>query len=157
GGPDGGAVSVNDQNSFRLEITGGKAPERKARRRLLEDLSTPGGASASTGRGEEDLTAFVRRRQVQTLTAGETLRELREGRNAAPRSGEGRARKLQLVAGLIAKGFGTRIFYVSLEGFDTHADQAPPHSKLLGELADSIGSFFRMLKESGHDRRVRLM
>jgi uncharacterized protein (DUF1501 family) len=94
---------------------------------------------------------------VQTLTAVETLRELLEGRNAVPRWGSGLSAKLQLVAGLIAKGFGTRIFYVSLDGFDTHADQGPAHSKLMTELADSVASFFGTLKSSGHDRRVRLM
>src|SRR5262245_51407760 len=100
GAPGGGAVSVNDQNSFRLEITGGKAGQQQARRRLLKDLSAPGPA--------DDLTEFVRRRQTQTLTAVETLRELLEDRNAVPRWGRGLSAKLQLVAGLVARGFGTR-------------------------------------------------
>jgi uncharacterized protein (DUF1501 family) len=62
-----------------------------------------------------------------------------------------------LIAGLIAHGFGTRIFYVSLDGFDTHAEQAASHQKLLADLADSIGTFFQTLKSTGHDSRVRLM
>src|SRR5262249_2401092 len=62
--PKGGAVSVHDQSSFRLEIAGGEPGQQKARRRLLEDLSAPAGSSA-----ENDLASFVRRRQVQTLTA----------------------------------------------------------------------------------------
>src|SRR5262249_13746118 len=41
-GPAGGtAVTVNDRNSFRLVLTGGKAGEQAARRRLLKDLSAP--------------------------------------------------------------------------------------------------------------------
>jgi uncharacterized protein (DUF1501 family) len=151
GAPGGGAVSVSDQNSFRLEVGGGKAGQQKARRRLLAELSNP------TGEGEGNLESFVRRRQVQTLTAVENLRELLEGPNAVPRQGSGLTQKLQLVAGLIAKGFGTRIFYVNLDGFDTHADQGPMHQKLLAELADSVGGFFRTLKTSGNDGRVRLM
>src|SRR5262249_37751527 len=131
GAPGGGAVSVNDQNSFRLEITGGKADQQQARRRLLKDLSAPGAA--------DDLAAVVRRRQTQALTAVETLRELLADRTTVPRWGRGLGSKLQLVAGLIARGFGTRVFYVSLGGFDTHADQGPSHSKLLAELADSVG------------------
>ena len=152
GAPDGGAVSINDQHSFRLAITGGKVEQQKARRRLLKELSAPGEKASA-----DDLASFVRRRQVQTLTAVETLRTLLEGRSAVPRWGAGLARKLELVAGLIAKGFGTRIFYVSLDGFDTHASQGPAHNKLLAELANSIGTFFRRLKDSGHDRRVRLL
>jgi uncharacterized protein (DUF1501 family) len=94
---------------------------------------------------------------VQTLTAVEQLRELAEGPNAVPRQGNGLRPKLQLVAGLIAKGFGTRIFYVSLDGFDTHSFQGPTHNNLLAELADSVGAFFQTLKTTGHDGRVRLM
>jgi uncharacterized protein (DUF1501 family) len=152
GAPSGGAVTINDQNSFRLELGGGGADRQQARRRLVEELSAPTGNAA-----EDDLASFVRRRQVQTLTAVENLRELLEGPNAVPRGGGGLQAKLQLVAGLIAKGFGTRIFYVSMDGFDTHADQANPHGALLSELADAINSFFQSLKTTGHDGRVRLM
>ena len=151
GAPGGGAVTVNSKYSFRIEM-GEAAGRQKARRRLLEDLSAPVATSS-----EDDLASFVRRRQVQTLTAVETLRELLEGPNAVSRPGDGLAQKLQLIAGLIVKGFGTRIFYVSLDGFDTHADQAPAHRKLLADLADSITGFFQTLKKTGHDGRVRLM
>jgi uncharacterized protein (DUF1501 family) len=151
GGPGGGAISVNDQNSFRLDINGGGKAQQSTRRQLLKDLAAP------APKAEDDLSSFVRRRQTQTLTAVETLRELFEGRNAVPRWGSGLSARLQLVSGLITRGFGTRVFYVSLGGFDTHADQGPSHSKLLAELADSVGGFFRGLKESGNDRRVRLM
>src|SRR5262249_21391901 len=58
---------------------------------------------------------------------------------------------------LIGKGFGTRIFYVTLDGFDTHADQAPAHQRLLSDLATSIGEFFRELKDMNEADRVRVM
>jgi uncharacterized protein (DUF1501 family) len=152
GAPGGGAVSVNDKNSFRLEMGGGAAGQRINRRKLIEGLAQPDTKSA-----DKDLMTFVQRRQVQTLAAVETLRELLEGPNAVQRFGSGLSPKLQLIAGLIARNFGTRIFYTSIEGFDTHAEQANPHQKLLAELADSISGFFRTLKDSGHDKRVRLM
>src|SRR4029077_20147762 len=50
GGQGGGAVSVSDQNSFRLEMGGGKAAQQQARRKLLEDLAAPTGKST-----EQDL------------------------------------------------------------------------------------------------------
>jgi uncharacterized protein (DUF1501 family) len=152
GAPGGGAVTVGDQNSFRLDLSGGKVAQQKARRKLLEELAAP-----AANIPEDDLASFVQRRQVQTLTAVETLRALLEGPNAVPRRGDGLSQKLQLVAGLIAKGFGTRIFYVSLDGFDTHANQGPTHTNLLADLANSINGFFQTLQTSGHDGRVRLM
>jgi uncharacterized protein (DUF1501 family) len=145
----GGAVSINDKHDFRLEMAGGEEGRQKARRRLLEDLSK--------SEGGDDLAAFVQRRQVQTLKAVDTLRGLLEGPNAIPRQYGGLQQKLQLIAGLITRGFGTRIFYLNLDGFDTHADQGPAHTKLLGELADAVGNFFQTLKSTGHANRVRLM
>jgi uncharacterized protein (DUF1501 family) len=152
GAPGSGAVTVNDASAFRLEMGGGKFAQRKARRRLMEELATP-----AVNTEEASLASFVQRRQVQTLTAVETLRQLLEGPNAVPRRDGGLTQKLQLVAGLIAKGFGTRIFYVSLDGFDTHANQGPTHNNLLADLASSVGTFFQTLKATGHDGRVRLM
>jgi uncharacterized protein (DUF1501 family) len=148
-GAPGGAISVIDRNSFRLEINGGQAAQRNARRQLLKDLAAP--------EAEDDLASFVRRQQTHTFTAVDTLRELLSGRKAVPGWGAGLSGKLQLIAGLIARGFGTRIFYVSQGGYDTHADQGPAHTRLLTELGDSVASFFTTLKQSGHDRRVRLM
>jgi uncharacterized protein (DUF1501 family) len=152
GAPAGGAVTISGEHSFRLELGGGKASQQKARRKLLEDLARPAERTAP-----DDLISFVQRRQVQTLTALEQLRELLQGQDSMSRQGNGMTQKLQLIAGLIAKGFGTRIFYVSLDGFDTHAGQGPTHSNLLAELASSVGGFFEALKTTGHDRRVRLM
>ncbi len=150
--PGSGAVTVSDQNSFRLELGGGKFEQHQARRRLLAELASP-----TTKAGEDDWLSFVQRRQVQTLTAVEQLRELLEGPNAVARRGNDLSQRLQLIAGLIAKGFGTRIFYVTLDGFDTHANQGPSHGTLLSDLATSVGGFFETLKTNGHDRRVRLM
>jgi uncharacterized protein (DUF1501 family) len=152
GAPSGGAVSIKDQSSFRLDMGGGSAKRNQSRRKLLDDLAKP-----ATKTGGDDLLEFVQRRQVQTLTAVERLRELLEGPNAVQAQGGGLNQKLQLIAGLIAKGFGTRIFYANLDGFDTHAEQGPTHANLLGELAGAINGFFQTLKASGHDGRVRLM
>src|SRR5262249_37358792 len=124
----------------------------RARRRLLRELAAP-----AAGAAEDELASFVQRRQVQTLTAVETLRELLEGPGAVARRGGGLSERLQLIAGLIARGFGTRIFYVSLDGFDTHASQGPAPSSLRGALDSSVTSFFQPLKTTGHDGRVRLL
>jgi uncharacterized protein (DUF1501 family) len=149
----GGAISIGDQNTFRLEMGSGDVGQQKARRKLLEEVSTP-----QSKNGSDDLLSFVQRRQVQTLTAIENLHELLEGPNALRRQGYyALTKKLNLIAGLIAKGFGTRIFYVSIDGFDTHAGQAAAHAALFNELTDSINSFFRTLKDSGDADRVRLM
>ena len=66
----------------------------------------------------------------------------------------GLARKLRLIGNLIAGGFDTRIFLVTLGGFDTHARQAALHAALLEELARSLSAFERDLADSGARERV---
>src|SRR5262249_48386674 len=63
--------------------------------------------------------------------------------------------KLQIVSRLIQKGLGTRLFYVAIDGFDTHSDQAESQAKLLGEVGGAIEAFFQSLQ--GAAKRVLLM
>lgn len=153
GAPGSGAVSLGDKDAFKLDLGKGGSEREEARRKLLEDVSKPASMSAA----DDDLLNFVQRRQVQTLTAVENLRTLIEGPDSVRTFGGGLQQKFQLVAGLIAKGFGTRVFYLTLDGFDTHANQAPAHQQLLSELATGIGEFFRELDNTGDAKRVRVM
>lgn len=59
------------------------------------------------------------------------------------------AASLRMIAQLIAADMGTRIFYVSLGGFDTHANQRNTHERLLKRLADGLDAFTRDLEAQG--------
>ena len=65
--------------------------------------------------------------------------------------------KLKTVAQLIASDLPTRVYYVSLDGFDTHANQADAHSGLLGQLSDSVAAFVEDLREQKNLDRVTTM
>jgi uncharacterized protein (DUF1501 family) len=157
-----GAISINNQHPYRLELGGGTEERHQARRKLLEDLAKP----------EEDqkgnLVDFVYRRQVQTLSTLDRLQELLDksrdpnggfnfGPDGRPYSANSLPVKLQLVARLIQQNFGTRVFYVMKDGFDTHSGQADEHRRLLAEVADGIGQFFKTLEQSKQDKRVLVM
>jgi uncharacterized protein (DUF1501 family) len=83
--------------------------------------------------------------------------QIRFGPNGRFQSFGSLSQRLELIARLIQKGFGTRVFYVSLDGFDTHSNQAEQHQRLLQELADGVTNFFQLLQSSGHDKRVLAM
>ncbi|WP_221030861.1 DUF1501 domain-containing protein [Actomonas aquatica] len=51
------------------------------------------------------------------------------------------AQSLQKVAAMIAAGFDTRVYFVSLGGFDTHANQAGAHQNLLATLSGGLAAF----------------
>ncbi len=159
-GATGGAISINNQMPYRLDLGGGEPDRQKARRKLLEDLAEP-------AKGDAGLANFVYRREVQTLTTLDRLQEVLKGTNTGQFNGfgpDGRPfgpnalpQRLQLIAQLIQKGFGTRVFYVMRDGFDTHSEQAQTHRNLLAEVADGVTNFFETLRQTGHDKRVRLV
>jgi len=149
-GADGGVISLADRESFRLKLTGNAAPRKK----LLEDLNAGDGPAA-------DLSAFVRKRQLQTYTSLKKIEDAladlpsqrppdRPGGLVPPQPpGSGDALnlgtlngRLALIGRLINKGLGTRIYYASINGFDTHGAQAESHEALLGEVSSAIGEFF---------------
>lgn len=58
-----------------------------------------------------------------------------------PPTGTGLAQELGLVANAINGGLPTRVYTVSLDGFDTHAAEQDTHKRLLAELDDALDAF----------------
>lgn len=65
--------------------------------------------------------------------------------------------KLQIVANLISAGLQTSVYYVQLDGFDTHANQPDAHASLLRTWADAMAAFVGDLDAQGHKDRVSVM
>ncbi len=161
-GGGGGVVSINHRQPYRLELGTSDPAEKKARRKLIDELTK------APQSDKDSLLSFVQRRQTQTYTTLDKLEELLK-RSRGPAnffsSGDGQrnydqnslVERLQLIARLIQSGFGTRVFYVMIDGFDTHSGQAEDHKKLLGEVADAIFYMFQSLQAGGQDKRVVAM
>lgn len=66
-------------------------------------------------------------------------------------------RQLQIVAAMIRDGMKTRVYYVSLGGFDTHANEVPTHSNLMRQLGDALNAFYKDLKAQKNSGRVLTM
>lgn len=64
---------------------------------------------------------------------------------------------LKKVNGMIKAGLPTRIFYVSLGGFDTHASQAATQQLLLIYVADALRGFMEDLERMGRADDVAIM
>lgn len=145
--------SVASLDQYRLQLAGGDA-ERRASRDAIDRLAR----SERPDEANDPLLGFVRR---STLTAYESSRRLEQvtkttaGKVTYPNFGL--ARRLEQVAQILKAGFGTRIFYTSLDGFDTHANQLGSHSARLTELSDSLSAFHKDLAGSGHSDRVAVL
>ena len=56
---------------------------------------------------------------------------------------------LKILAEAIVEGLGLRVGYVTLGGFDTHANQQATHDNLLKTLADGVYAFYSDLAHHG--------
>jgi uncharacterized protein (DUF1501 family) len=61
---------------------------------------------------------------------------------------------LGVIAQLIGSGLKTKIYYTTLDGFDTHSNQAAAHQRLLADLGDSVSAFQKEIGEQGNNKRV---
>jgi uncharacterized protein (DUF1501 family) len=67
------------------------------------------------------------------------------------------SQQLDIVAKLIAAGAPTKVWSVSLGGFDTHANEANAQSALLGVISDSIARFMSQLRSTSRSQDVTVV
>lgn len=67
------------------------------------------------------------------------------------------AQQLQLIASMIRADLPTRVYYASLGGFDTHANQLNAHANLMRQLGDALNAFQQDLGKQGNTGKVMTM
>ncbi len=111
----------------------------------------------SPGEGSETLQ-FITQTAVGANATSEKIRDLAskyKPGTSFPTSHLGRS--LGTVAALIAGGLSTRVYFVSLGGFDTHADQRTAHDNLMADLGACLVAFQADLTAQGNAGRVLTM
>lgn len=115
-----------------------------------------------------ELIAYIRQQQILAVGyAGEIKAAADAGRNIAiyPDASHKNdlADQLKIVARLIHGGLKSKIYYVSLGGFDTHSNQIGStsvegtHAELLKKLSEAIFAFQNDLKLQGTESKVLSM
>ncbi|TVQ59192.1 MAG: DUF1501 domain-containing protein, partial [Phycisphaerales bacterium] len=119
------------------------------------DDDHPGGAEHSGGSRE-----FLLRTAMDAQVSSEAIRRAVRAQPLVEYPRSGLARQLAMVSAMIRAEMKTRVYYVTLGGFDTHAGQGGAmgrHANLLEQLATSIKAFYADLKAHGADGRVLTM
>jgi uncharacterized protein (DUF1501 family) len=117
-------------------------------------------AGAPEGVGPDGEAAFLMRTALDARVSSEQIRRAVAASNAGvyPRSELGS--QLAMIGAMIRAELPTRVFYVSLGGFDTHAGQGSAqgrHANLLAQFGDAIRAFYNDLRAAGQDGRVLTM
>jgi uncharacterized protein (DUF1501 family) len=127
----------------------------------------PGGRSESTqllermiGTPDHDHgnAGFLQQTMMDALvTEKRVQRVLGSYRPEAPYPKTTFSNSLHNIAALIPAGLSTRVYFVSLSGFDTHSNQARQHTNLLRTLSEGLAAFQSDLKAHKLDRQVTTM
>lgn len=136
--------SIRSLEQFRL-----KGGDGKSFRTAVRELAD---AKRSTS---NSLLGFVQSSTASAMAASERMEQTGKSyRPAVEYSSSALGQKLQTVAKLIASDLQTSVYYVRLDGFDTHARQEGAHQSLLRQFSDSVLAFQKDLKKQGLDDRV---
>ena len=139
------APSIRSLEQFRLE-TGGDDQQRS---NIIK-------ATAASRSVENDLLKFVQTRATSALDLSRRMQASGSGyKTTVSYPGTPLAQKLKNIAHLIDAGLTTRVYYVSIDGFDTHSDQAAAHASLLDQVGGAIAAFTEDL--AGHGQLDRVM
>ena len=127
-----------------------------------DDASAPDGGSIDMLFGASDpdvnVADFLQRTALDAVASSAQVQDiLRKSHRGTDYPATDLGRRLQLVARLIGGGMSSRVYYVSLGGFDTHANQAGAHERQLTVFDQAVGAFCRDMKAQGNFDRVMLL
>lgn len=124
---------------------------------LLETLASTG-ADPSLRNAPDPNHTFLRATLMDSLVAEKKIQQIIDrNKPEATYPGGGFAQSLRNIAGLVAAGLSTRVYFVSLGGFDTHANQAGAHTNLLRTLSEGLAAFQADLTARRLDDQVLTM
>jgi uncharacterized protein (DUF1501 family) len=89
--------------------------------------------------------------------AGVIHQAYERGQNQVEYQDNGFARQLALLARLIKGNLGTRVYMISMGGFDTHGNQPLAHERLMTNLSVAVRDFYEDLTFTQQDDKVLSM
>ncbi|MEV0607401.1 DUF1501 domain-containing protein [Polymorphospora rubra] len=137
--------------------------------RLPDGITTEMVSAFSRGRtGDSPMRARAADVYADLIKVNELVREAEkavpsdpDASTEAPATGTGGAdalaAQLSLVARCIESNVPTRVYSVSLGGFDTHATERPGHEQLLAQVDGALTAFVNRIGKTENGRRVTVV
>lgn len=104
--------------------------------------------------GPANQAAFVMRTALDAQLASDRIRGALAGAPLTTFPDSPLANQLKMVAAMIRAELPTRVYYVSMGSFDTHANQPNNHGRLLNQFSSAVQAFYEELKAMGQRSRV---
>ncbi len=105
-----------------------------------------------------DKLLFMRSTANTTFVYSQVIHQAYLAANNSVEYGDGSlASQLAIVSRMIKGGLGTKVYMVTLDGFDNHANQVEDHQELLQDISKSMKDFYDDLASTGMDNEVLSM
>ena len=104
-----------------------------------------------------DQLAFLKRTTMDAQISSKKVRKAVAQQPLVAYPGGNLSDQLKMIAAMIRSEMPTRVYYASIGGFDTHANQATQHARLLRQVGDSLKAFYGDVKAQGNNGRVLTM
>lgn len=138
--------SIRSIDQFRLNVL----RDAKAKKNLAALIKEP-------RKSDNQLLSYIHESANVALETSHRLEGVSKKQNKEfnyPQTGLGK--NLSVIAQLIESGLATRIYYTTIDGFDTHSNQGESHQALLSDVGNSISAFMKQIEAQGNLDRVAL-
>jgi len=151
GGREGLGIALSVPEAFGyLEGQGGDTSEAFVTANKMPTAEEPASGNPTLD--------FLRQTSLNATLSSDKIRSAsRQYKGGISYPGGRFAQSMQTVARMIAGKMPTRIYYVSLTGFDTHANQTGAHRNLMRQLGETLAAFQRDMEGMGEAERVIVM
>lgn len=126
---------------------------------MLADVDLRPDGLSNDSESQGDLSSFIGRTTVDAYSTADLLTDIvrREKRSAVSYPSTKLGSQLKLMSQLIQADLGTRVYYGTQGGYDTHSVQLPSHARLLRTLSQGLIAFLDDLAAAGLEERVLVL
>ncbi|MSQ35360.1 MAG: DUF1501 domain-containing protein [Dehalococcoidia bacterium] len=136
-------TSVADLDSYGLMSGFNAVEQRNDALDLFKRIYTPAIGTAA-------VTDYLARTGIDIIRGAEMLKKAPAMYTSTVEYADNPiAKSLRDIARIHLAGLGTRILYAQHGGYDTHANEAPTHPKLMVDLTRAIADFYQDLEDHG--------
>jgi uncharacterized protein (DUF1501 family) len=151
-------VAFESADLFQWTGTKEKASLADTYRALTQ--AQPSGEGHDDAMLSEDNSGYLTRTALDAQVSSDLIRRAVAAKPRTNYPNSRLADELKMVASMIHAKLATRVYYVTLGGFDTHDNQGGPNGRqanLLTQLSAALRAFYTDLKLQGNDGRVMSM
>ena len=144
-------VGAEDHPTFGMLAYNNSRKDSEQSRQFLEKVS-------GEPHPENDSVSYLRHTLMDALVTEKKVQSVLAGyKPGTAYPGTPFSASLKNIAALIASGMSTRVYFVTLNGFDTHVNQVTQQANLLKQLSDGLSAFQKDLEAHKLDDQVTTM